>query len=581
MFLSVFIPILFIALFVFRYSFGLGFGGDDYFGLLDYLRHLENNQLVNWHFFFWQYGPQDTLFGFLYRIFGLNPTPFFIFSFVLRMLAAASFYPIIQLFTKRNSAIFLSILFFAVTFSGIETTGWGFNMMAYLAIAFLNTFLYTYIQSIKTRKKVLYILSAILFFITIVLSPTRMTGLIFLVLGIETYLFMFQERTSKTIRNALMRIALCTFAFFFILFLGNSLSDGNTFSERFHNLITLKTADTSTAVSTHLARGDYAILLHPIEQVGSLVFPSADITKYEGIFTNPVRYILFFTIFFLLLSTLLFKFSIPAKNSYRIHCICIVLSSILTYIFLLNKQAIFPVGIGALWFLIGNFVISSAICLYLANKKQRFFIALSLLWMSSSIFVFWDRFPELVHPIDHRYLISPVVGITFLLASFLASIKRKSGLIVFLCIIFIFSHAKGTYNYLHELARYRNKQINTNVRNSLPNITELSQHTKPDNPLVFYFVSDNPKALYHNVLFGFPTMVAIHEGIMSYPNLVYTDNWAEIVSAYKTGESLKRFSFPEKPTPIENIFSYKLETDHLVDTTHETRDILTCLDTCK
>ncbi len=57
-------------------------------------------------------------------------------------------------------------------------------------------------------------------------------------------------------------------------------------------------------------------------------------------------------------------------------------------------------------------------------------------------------------------------------------------------------------------------------------------------------------------------------------HIAYTDTWNEVTYAYKNGSSLKRFSIPVKKVAITDIYSFKLEGDHLINTTNETREKL-------
>lgn len=574
------LPIIILSIFVFFSSFFLGFGGDDYYGLLDYLRTLEDHKFVNPEFFFWQYGPQDTLFGLIYKVFGLNPTPFFMISFILRMLAVISFYPLFKIFTKDRTAISLSLLFFAITFAGIETTGWGFNMMAYIAIALLNLFFYFFIVSRQTEKLFSFLFSLILFFLAIILSPTRMTGLFIWVPLMEIVLFVTGGVNMKSFFVSVLRFCAFIGIFLFILTIGNSLSNGTNFKERFANLFLISaTADTSQSISKHWIEGNYKVFLHPVQQIGSIVFPISNIHIYESLFTNlPSLITKGFMIFIVILGLLLYSSFKKWKPWYILGFSIGFVFTVTLGIIGQRGREVFPLGISVIWFMIGGYILITYIIyisiLTFQKDKKSILGFLSLFWLLSSIFIFWNRFPESVHITSHRYLIIPVVGITCFFALLMSLVKKLNWLMTILGLLLIFFHGRETILYFKNLRSARNKIINTNVRNSLPKITELSSQSNIDHPLVFYFTSNNKAILYHNILFGFPTMAAINEGLMYFPRVVYTDDWREITSAYSTGESLKRFSWPIEPVPIQNIFSYNLDTDRLIDTTNETRQKL-------
>lgn len=567
MFLSVFLPVLLASLVVFRKSFLLGFGGDDYLSLLDFFKGTGHQSLFNLKFFLWQYGPQDTIFAWIYKLFGINPTPFFLISFLMRMVAAASFYPLIYSLTKSKSASFISMLFFALSLAGIETTSWSFNMFVYLVIALLNIFFKKYLQHIKKPTNKGKLLFPLFIFSLVVLAPTRLTGLIFFIPLIELFLII-KNQNANQLRISILRIALAALTILFILLIGNSIAPGENFSERFSNLVF-----NHTATETYTDNiGNY---LHPIQQITTILIPVQDISPFEVIYDKPISktvlYLLTFTISFLYLNLVF-----DNKFKIRLSLLVGLVWTLFSLAMLDSNRLVFATGASYVFTLIGGYLVILFINLYLAAREYlRIPLALGALWIVASIALFWNRFPGGVYLSDHRYLIVPLVGVCIIVGlsyNIVSEQKKLYYLIPILLLIFL--QAKGTYRYLSNLSNDRSKKISQSVIADFPEISTLSESAKAGHPLVFYFTSNNPQILYHNVMFGFPAIIAITQQMNSFPNLVYTDDWKEIVSDYKTGEGLSRFNYDKSPVPVENIFSYHLDSNRLIETTKTTRDNL-------
>ncbi len=149
------LPLLILSLLVFWPSFKLHLTGDDYLGLWRYHYYLDGHTTGIWNnlnFFLTDYGPQDTFTAIIHHFFDFQPIYYYLFSYLLRLLAAFSFFPLILSLTNNKNAAYLAILFFAITTTGLETTDWSFNMPSYLAIALMNTFLFVYLKARKSAS---------------------------------------------------------------------------------------------------------------------------------------------------------------------------------------------------------------------------------------------------------------------------------------------------------------------------------------------------------------------------------------------------------------------------------------------
>ena len=143
--------VVLVNLFLFLPSFQLALFGDDWLTLWRYSIYLGPKASGGWNHFtylFTSYGPQDILMGLLQKVFGYQSIYYYLTSFILRLLAAFSLYPLIMYLTKNKLSAYFSITFFLVTTIGIETTNWVFNMPSYISIVFLN-------MKLKYEKKII------------------------------------------------------------------------------------------------------------------------------------------------------------------------------------------------------------------------------------------------------------------------------------------------------------------------------------------------------------------------------------------------------------------------------------------
>jgi hypothetical protein len=139
-------------------------------------------------------------------------------------------------------------------------------------------------------------------------------------------------------------------------------------------------------------------------------------------------------------------------------------------------------------------------------------------------------------------------------------------------------HWEASKNYLIDLEKYRNKEVTQRIRSALPKLTTLKTISTPNKPIVFFFKSDNSKLLYHSLLFGLPAIMAVADGSTDYPLLALTDSDGGLESLYLGKEALLRFGWPQNPTPLSNIYAYKVYDDgNIEEITSEIRTKLSSL----
>lgn len=255
-----------VCILTFLPAFHLGLFGDDWLAFFRYLQYLGPNSTGTWNhlsYFLTSYGPGDMTMGLLQKIFGYHAFYYQLTSFILRLLAAFSIYPLAFYLTKNRTASFLSILFLAVTTIGIETTNWVFNMPSYVAIIFLNIFLYLYLKT-KETNRLKYLSLAGLFFVLAILSQSiRMLGVFPFVLFLELF-WIFQDRSRMALKKALMRISFLSLLFIILFWVlsGSPVIAGP-------NLIT----QGLNAFSGLFNKGKVDFLLNPVITLGSIFAP--------------------------------------------------------------------------------------------------------------------------------------------------------------------------------------------------------------------------------------------------------------------------------------------------------------------
>jgi len=134
----------------------------------------------------------------------------------------------------------------------------------------------------------------------------------------------------------------------------------------------------------------------------------------------------------------------------------------------------------------------------------------------------------------------------------------------------------SSFYYLNHLSKVREVKNTDNIRSAIPNI--FTQE-KLKNSILFYFEPQGSEVLHHSLLFGFPVIMSIQYDFLTNVNLIYTDDWSEVVSAHQTGEGTRRFNpLKIEPVKLDNIYSYELFGFDLSETTEETRSKLKDMD---
>lgn len=578
---SVFIQFLFIisvALITLFPTFKLALFGDDWLAFFRYFQHLGPESSGAWNhltYYLTPYGPQDIIMGFLQIIFGFNSTPYYFISFILRILAALSFYPLVFFLTKNKLATFFAVLFFSVTIVGFDASNWVFNMPSYITISLFNLFLYFFLLNREGNKIKILAASAILYYLAYITTPIRMHGSLVFIFLLEAF-WVFQERDLKTLKRAAIRFSIILAVFFIIRFTGHSQGPSQEATERFG--IGIK------AMSEMLAAGRFDFIFNPIIMFGSMIIPDFILPSVQIISKSKLLWTALLPSFvgFLIISALLLKDIFTAKLKFFkkiiIAACCFIIIVIVTH---QANLTTFNDSRYILLTLIGGFSVILIFFLLFEFFKQKNIstaLFLGLSWSILSFFFAWWWAPTSIFPTTYRYLIVSVIGMSILLATIISLGKDKKlqlSIFTVFCLILIL-HLISTRIYINALIGSHGQQISSKIWASIPHISEIG---KTKEPIIFYFEGDgtNDTILHDVITFGFPPHIAIlynlREEDGGFP--VPMSDLKDVISAFADGKTLTAYGYPVKPVPLEQIYAFHLQgKDNLINVTDRLREKL-------
>lgn len=558
--------IILISYLVFLPSFNLALFGDDWLAIWRYLQHLGPTSSGEWNhltYFLTPYGAQDILMGFLKNIYGFDPRYYFIISFLLRLFASFSLYPLVFYLTRSKLATFFAILFFSITIVGLDTTTWVFNMPTYITVGLFNLALYFFIKSREENQQKQFFFAVFFYYFAYIITPIRMHGSLPFLFLLE-FFYVLQKKDFKIFKRALIRLVIILLVFLFIRFSGQSLGPSSEISERLTQGFNIS--------GLLLNQGRYDFIFHPLIILGSMIIPDFLISQIVGIssigfttFFLSILFLLFFLIIYLLLTKTFFKFFSLS-----------LLLTFLSWIFFPKNIESFPNNIitssaSLVLFNVGGYIFILLILLIIENwRKERFSTGLIISFMLPilSFFAAWWFTPQVIFPTAYRYLIISAVGISIFLAS-LISLGKKYKNELYLTIILsslLILHILSTNYYLRLMESFHSQKISDKIWSSIPYIPEMGKK-----PLVFYFEGDsNNFIILHNVItFGFPPHMQLLYNLTEKEIApVPMRDFSEVISAVKDGKSFAPYGYELKPIPIDNVFAFHLQgQDNLVNIT--------------
>lgn len=558
--------ILFVSFLTFLPSFNLALFGDDWLAFFRYLEHLGPKSSGQWNhftYFLTPYGAQDILMGFLNSLYGFQSSYYYIISYILRLFAAFTLYPLVFHLTRNKLATFFSILFFGVTIIGLDTTNWVFNMPSYITIGLFNLTLYFFIKSREANHFKQIFFAAFLYYFAYIITPIRMHGSLPFLFLLE-FIWVIQKRNFKTFKQSLIRFGMMFALFLIIRFTGHSLGPSNEISERLTQGFSIST--------TLLNQGRLDLIFHPFTIFGSMIIPDFLIQQMVG-FSDIGFATFFFSIlllfFFLIISLLL-------TNTFLKFLSSSLIWTLISWILFPKNIEAFPnntITPSASLVLqnIGAYTFILLILLLIENwRKAKLSTALfiALIWPILSFFAAWWFTPQVIFPTTYRYLIISSVGISILLGVIisLGSGFKKQLFLTSVLSVFLILHMTSTNYYLRLMENFHSQQITDKIWSSIPYIPQVGKE-----PLVFYFEGDDGNyVILHNVLtFGFPPhMQLLYHLTESDIAPVPMRDWKEVVSAVKDGQSFAPYGYPLTPIPINHIYGFRLQgQDNLINIT--------------
>lgn len=569
--------VLVLSLFTLFPSFHLALFGDDWLVFYRYLKDLgpgSSGPYNNFTFLFTPYGSFDVLMGFLKNFYGYNSTPYYITSYVFRLIASFSFYPIIYYFTKNKYAAIFAIVFFSITSVGLDTTNWVFNMPSYITIAFLNLFLYLFFLSREPRKGKLFLLSGLFYYLAYVITPIRMHGSLPLVFLLELF-WLFRNRNLSAIKKIALRFSLIVFIFLFIRFSGTSMGPSEEAGSRLRLGLT---------TSLDLLKQDrFDFILHPLVTFGSIVIPenllySRQIATARDLLITILLPI--FMAFLIIIRLLSLSLGLFTKFFWRkILIFSGVWMLIIIFTYKGNLVTFSSASYLALLYIAGNliFVVTSLIYKYIKlNSIIADSLFLGLVWSILSFFFAWWWVPTTIYTTSHRYLVVSAIGMTIILATMLSiTLKQKNRLPLFLFVFVILIHILSTRVYLNHLVEIRGQEVSNRIWLQISKFPKIAQ----DNiPTIFYFEGDgsNGETMHDVITYGFPShMALIYNLKFDDPVPFPLDDLKELYAATSDGKNLPRYGYPSKPIPVDHVYAFRLEgRDNLIDITSQVRERL-------
>lgn len=266
LFIGIFV-VLIISLFAFYPSFNLALFGDDWLAFFRFREHVDPGFSKSWNYltyYLTPYGSQDILMGILQKIFNYHSTWYYSFSYIFRLFASFSFYPLVFYLTKNTLAGFFAVLFFSITSTGLDSTNWVFNMPSYITIALFNFFLYFFLKQRGGNNLFLLIVSALFYYLAYITTPIRMHGSLLFIFFLEVF-WVLQERKFAVSKKAAIRFVTMLGVFLLIRYTGQSQGPPQEASERF--LLGIK------AMFQMASYGNLDFIFNPIVIFGSTVVP--------------------------------------------------------------------------------------------------------------------------------------------------------------------------------------------------------------------------------------------------------------------------------------------------------------------
>src|SRR3989344_333848 len=372
--------ILLISLFTLYPSFSLALFGDDWLVIHRYVTDVGSlSEGLSKHMreYLTAYGPTQVLMGILAQFSDYNATLYYVTSYVLRLFAAFSLFPIVFYLTRNKLSAFFAVLFFSVTTTGFDTTNWVFNMTSYLGIGFVSLFLYLYIKSKEENKIKLLIPGVILLYLAYVTVPIRMHATVPLLILLEIY-WNYREKNFLFTKKTLLRLSAAIAIIVFIRLTGSSFGQPTEAVDRLNEGI--------NTIKLFISQGRYDFLFFPIISFGSIFIPDAilpfngQISSVSGLILNIVLPI---ALFFVITSKFLINLTGGSKKSFfRLLISFMVVWTIIAAVVYKGNHSYFSSALYYSLLLIGGYIFIIGLLFIFKNCHKESTVTLLLLSLS-------------------------------------------------------------------------------------------------------------------------------------------------------------------------------------------------------
>lgn len=587
-----FLIVFLVGLVVFFPTLNLSLYGDDWLVFWRYDSFFPSSQTINaldyLKHFLTRYGSQDILMGFLRSIYGYQSEYYYLTSLIMRILASFSLYPIAFYLTKNKLAAFFAMLFFSVTTIGLETTEYISHITSYIGLSLFNLFLYYFLRSRENGENRKLFYSGLFFFLTFVIVPIRMTGLLPFILLIE-FFWVIQNWGKKILKKVSLRLSFIFLIFIFINITGNPFffpSQGGNIKPPSNVFLINQTTDSLSKIVKQLENYRFDFLFYPVISFGSMFIPDTAIDHFPVVLKKSqlVLLILFVYSIFAIISLFIMRSILPKKTySSRAILVSTTFWSLISSVVYLTNQTTFPDPKLLISFFIGGYM--TILGIYLLRKfyqdrliSQAIFASLS--WSIAAFFIAWLWDPFFLLVTYHRYLIGSAVGISLFLATVISLIKnlKYQKIVLSLFFFLILIHIINTRTHIQKIVENHSAETSNKIWSQMPYISEIG---KSKEPLVFYFEGDetNGAILNDTVTFGFPFHMAILYNISEMnKNPVSMIVWKDVESAVLDGKSFTPHFGGRVLNPISpsSVYAFHLQgKDNLINITDSARRKLT------
>ncbi|MBI1870784.1 MAG: hypothetical protein HYS07_06300 [Chlamydiae bacterium] len=565
-----FLGIPLFSYFVLKPTFNLSLYGDDWMQLYQMWLSFDVRRDLSFfsiHSYLGPYAPQYFFLGVLRYFFGYGPTAYFVTSAVLRILATFSLYFFTWEFTRSQKASFFSTLLFMVSFAGLESTDWVFNMNTYAGIFFLNFSLVFYLKMRELKKGLSWDHFFFLIFFTLALGivPVRMSGAVPFIVMSDLFLLWVREkrRADPFFLGRIIPAA----AVFLLLYSLGSFGDSSGKEWMVQRL-----------QERLIDPGLKDFLYYLLGTLGHLSFPTA---LNLGRWSELGKSILFTTGLGLFIAWMAPKKRLASSltvvifNLVWLFCV---------YAIKAKELEMTPAGLFSIY--AGGQVIFLSLLLFSLTQKKfpnlAYMTGVALLWIISFSAVFWLNISCNIEPTT-RYFTMGSVGFAILLASFIGlllkcalAIEKKflryilSAVPMLVLSFWIVLNLQASRLYLGTLEQNRNKVMAQEIWGDLlKNVPHLDEK----GPSVFYFTYKNFFTINNLLLFGFWPHAGLSYGIKDeHLTPVPVIDYRQLLHLVKDGSPLKEVhGRPAIPVPISRVYAFDFRNGKLVNKTDETR----------